>query len=139
MQNKVIKILPLALAGIIVALLLLLLLPVSRDTTTPTVVEDSLRQTFPITIKAGEATYTADVVAGTNMYDAMLAIREKTSFDFTSKEYTGLGYLVESINGVMNAGGTYWTIYINGEYSEVGASQYILQSEDVIEFRYEKF
>lgn len=73
-----------------------------------------------------------------SVYEAMTALASTTDFTFKSKYYPGLGFFIEEINGVKNADGFYWTLYINGRYSTVGASQYILKDKDRYEWKYEK-
>ena len=60
------------------------------------------------------------------------------NFSFKAKNYSGLGYFVEEINGIKNADGFYWTLYINNKYSTVGVSQYKLMSGDSVWWKYEK-
>ena len=49
------------------------------------------------------------------------------------------GDLVQKIDGIEDAkGGFYWIYYINGEAAKVGASEYKLQPNDVIEWRLQK-
>ena len=91
-----------------------------------------------ITLVVGASTYQTGVSAGATLYDAMNAISSSTSLAFKSKYYSGLGYMIETINGTTNAGGAYWTLYVNGTLSEIGASQYALKEGDTVEWRYEK-
>jgi len=67
----------------------------------------------------------------------VLASSSATPFVFKAKEYPGMGYLVEEINGIKGAGGKYWTLYVNGKYATVGVSQYKPNDGDVIDWRYE--
>ncbi len=58
-----------------------------------------------------------------------------------TQDYGGsLGIFVEEINGVKNDPQSkfYWTLYINGKRSSVGASSTIVQAGDKIEWSYEK-
>lgn len=65
----------------------------------------------------------------------LLARTEK----ITVKEFS-FGKLVESINGVKNGtDNKYWILYINGTQSKVGASEYIIQKNDIIEWRFEEY
>ena len=49
------------------------------------------------------------------------------------------GELVESINGTKAENNqTYWAFYVNGKYSNIGASQYQTKTSDVVEWRLEK-
>ncbi len=91
-----------------------------------------------ITFSAGTDSYSADVKDGSTVYDAMLTLASTTNFTFKSQYYSGLGYFVKEINGKPNGNGVYWTLYVNGKYSNVGASQYKLQPGDSVEWKYEK-
>ena len=91
-----------------------------------------------ISLSAGNSSYSIAVPRGATAYDAMTAVAaENSNFTFKSKLYSGLGYFIQEINSVPNAGGKYWTLYINGKYSNVGASQYVLMSGDKVEWRFE--
>ncbi len=89
-----------------------------------------------ITLSAGENAYTFTVPENANVHEAMTILSKTTPFTFTAKEYSGLGYFIEAINGVKNAGGYYWTLYMNGKYSTVGASDLKLSAGDHIEWKY---
>ncbi|GEM_PF-1060772 len=91
-----------------------------------------------ITFSAGENSYFVDVQDGSAVYDVMSALASTTNFTFKSDYYSGLGYFIKEINGQPNGSGTYWTLYVNGKYSTVGASQRKLQAGDGVEWRYEK-
>ena len=57
------------------------------------------------------------------------------------KEYwTGYNsYFISGIHGVVNGHeGRYWQYYVNGQFSMVGCSQYILHDNDMVEWRFEQ-
>jgi hypothetical protein len=68
---------------------------------------------------------------------AMRAHASSTQFIFAGKEYPTLGFFVESIDGRRNADGYYWTLYINGTSSDLGASSAHVKPGDKVEWRYE--
>ena len=68
----------------------------------------------------------------------MISLSAHHPLTFTSTYYSGLGYLIDELNGVKNENGMYWTLYVNGKYSVVGASGYKLSEGDSIEWKYEK-
>jgi hypothetical protein len=111
--------------------------PVNQN---PTELSDSapLLSGVHITFSAGQSSYPADVKDGSTVYDAMLTLASTTNFSFKSQYYSGIGYFIKEINNQPNEGGTYWTLYINGKYSNVGASEYRLKSGDSVEWKYEK-
>jgi hypothetical protein len=62
----------------------------------------------------------------------------KASYQIQSKEYSGLGEFVESINGITPDKDQFWSFYVNGKQAAVGASAYITKNGDVIEWKLEK-
>lgn len=68
----------------------------------------------------------------------MEAYAEKSDFSFSGRDFPGLGFFVEEINGKKNANGSYWFLYVNGTSSETGVSQTRVREGDSIEWRYEK-
>lgn len=68
---------------------------------------------------------------------AMQELSSSGAFTFDGKEFPSLGFFVESINGVRNAGGKYWMLYRNGAQSQVGVSRASISPGDVIEWKYE--
>ena len=69
--------------------------------------------------------------------DAMRDFAKTAQFDFTTKEFPGLGAMIESINGLENGNGYYWILYINGKNSAKGASSAHVHVGDSIEWKYE--
>jgi len=67
-------------------------------------------------------------------------IAEVNNLEFKYKDYGDLGVFVESINGFINNGPAdrYWQYWVNNEYAKVGASQQVLKSGDVVEWKYTK-
>lgn len=55
-----------------------------------------------------------------------------------TQEYGDAGAFVTSINGLAGDNQNYWAFYLNGEYSQTGASQTILEPGDEIKFVYEE-
>ena len=108
----------------------------SVSVSTPTKV--SIPKNLSVNFVVGAKNYSANVPAGSTTYDAMNILASTTDFSFKSDFYSGLGYFIEEINGVKNSGGYYWTLYVDGKYSEVGASSYKLLSGDSVEWKYEK-
>jgi hypothetical protein len=55
------------------------------------------------------------------------------------KYYKGYkSYLIEGINGITNGDDDrYWQYYVNGEFADVGCSNYFLDDHDVVEWRFE--
>lgn len=79
--------------------------------------------------------------ADSTVYDLMVALKNNGQINFSGKNSAGLGFFVEEINGIKNnpSKNTYWFYYINGQKANVGISNYILKSGDVIKWQYENF
>ena len=60
-----------------------------------------------------------------------------SSQQLTTKEFAGLGTLVESMGTYQNGtDGKYWQYFVNGMLAPVGADQYVPASGDNIEWRF---
>jgi len=57
--------------------------------------------------------------------------------DFKDKTYSGMGKLIEEINGISN-GDKYWIYYVNGQKANIGISNYKIKAGDVVSWKYEK-
>jgi hypothetical protein len=91
-----------------------------------------------VAIKVGRDVYEISAPEGSTAYDTMKILASTTpAFSFKDKYYSGLGYFIEEINGVKNSDSVYWTLYVNGKYSTVGASQYKILEGDMIEWKNE--
>jgi len=89
-------------------------------------------------IKIGENTYSVDVTPGETVIETMRALSTAGTLTFAGRDYPGLGFFVDSINGQKNEGGKYWVFYVNGVSATSGVSMYRVTSGDVIEWKYEK-
>lgn len=57
----------------------------------------------------------------------------------TTKEYKGLGTLIDSINGMNNGtDNKYWQYKVNGSAPQIGADQFKLKADDKIEWYFAK-
>lgn len=90
------------------------------------------------TLVVGKKIYPITVSPGETVVGAMHALASTSDFTFTSRDYPGLGEFVDSINGVQNAGGKYWMLYVNGISATSGASLVTLATDDKVEWKYEK-
>lgn len=90
-------------------------------------------------MKIGNGVYAVSVPEGSSVYELMNIIAEEDGFSFYGKDYgAGMGFFVEEINGKRQnpKEKKYWIYYINGEKAKVGISTYIVQLNDVIEWKY---
>lgn len=62
----------------------------------------------------------------------------KAKYQVETQEYSGIGEFVTSINGVKPGSDQFWAFYVNGESSQVGASQYQTKNSDLIEWKLEQ-
>ncbi len=74
------------------------------------------------------------VKRGTSAFEAML--QADPSLDYT--EYSGIGVMVNSINGVSPGEDSFWALYVNGKQSAVGISQIFLEENTLIEWKTEE-
>ncbi len=91
----------------------------------------------PSAIVAETRVYAFLASATSSVETAMQAKRAEASLSYETRDYPTLGSFLESINGVRNANGAYWMLYVNGARSSVGMSQAVVVSGDRIEWRYE--
>ncbi len=84
--------------------------------------------------------YEGGVSEGSTVYELIKFLQDSRDFSFRGKQFPGLGFFVEEINGLAQNSRErmYWIYYINGETASVGVSQYIIQPNDIIEWRYEQ-
>lgn len=93
-------------------------------------------QTASLTV--GERSYSMHVSPNETVLGAMRALEKLGDFVFGGKEYPGMGFFVESINGQKNSNNMYWILYVNGKLSGAGISQATIHPGDTVEWRYER-
>jgi len=80
-----------------------------------------------------------EVKPGSSVYEMMNLLKNENKIDFSGKNYSGLGFFVEEINGLKNNPlGENWVYYVNGQPAPVGVSNYSIKNNDLIEWKYEK-
>jgi len=86
------------------------------------------------------ATYGVSVPEGSSVYDAMRIARDNGRLDFNGREFAGLGFFVEEVNGIAGdvENGMYWVYSVNGIEAQVGVSDYVLHDGDTVTWEYEK-
>jgi len=74
------------------------------------------------------------------VYDMMNLARHEHLLTFKEKEYSGMGFFIQEINGIANdsKAGRYWIYYINGKKASVGVSTYEVKLNDNINWHYEQ-
>ncbi|MDP3953259.1 MAG: DUF4430 domain-containing protein [bacterium] len=73
---------------------------------------------------------------GTDLFEFTEQIARASDLAFDFEDYGDLGILITTIGPKENGqdGGKYWQYLVNGEYAQVGASMYILQEGDEVEW-----
>lgn len=96
-------------------------------------------ETIPVTLTIENATFQIQVAPNATVYEAMLALQQENKISFSVKNFSGLGYFVQEINGIKNnpRTGFYWTYYINNEEAKLGISNYHVKPNDLITWRFE--
>lgn len=83
--------------------------------------------------------YEAAVKPGSSVYEMMDLLKMENKINFSGKNYSGLGFFIEEINGLKNKpAGENWLYYVNGQPAQVGVSYYVIKTGDMIEWKYEK-
>ena len=78
------------------------------------------------------------VPKNSNVFSLLQDLSEKENFKIESKEYKGMGVLVESIDGIKNGtDNKYWQYWVNGELPMVAADQKEVKNGDKIEWRFD--
>lgn len=93
-------------------------------------------QTYSTEQQTAAVTFTAET-EGT-VLNAMNARVTRGQLSFSGRDFPGLGFFVEEINGTRSADGYYWILLINGKKSDRGVSSARVERGDTIEWRYEK-
>ncbi|MBI4088390.1 DUF4430 domain-containing protein [Candidatus Kaiserbacteria bacterium] len=94
-------------------------------------------QTFDTATEREVQTVTFSADAEGSVLDAMNVLSTEGRLSFSGRDFPGLGFFVEEINGRRSADGYYWILRINGALSDKGVSQARVETGDIIEWRYE--
>ena len=131
------KPLPLFLFSALIGLVVLC--AVSGDRTNVDVLPTQDSQRIETTLAVQEKTYLVSLPEGSSAYDLMVRAQETSDFQFKGREFPGLGFFIQAINGLEQSPrlGKYWIYYINGKKAEVGISAYTVNTHDIILWKYE--
>lgn len=93
------------------------------------------------TVHIQDKTYETTYKEETSVYDLMINLESEQGLTFDGQDYGDMGFLIEEINGIENSTDQdkYWIYYVNDQKSTMGISQYILQPNDSITWRYEPY
>ena len=108
----------------------------TTSTTAPTEPET---YAINITIEINGQKYPVGLAEKSTAYDAMSKLVADKKIAATFKEFSGMGYFVDEIDGVKtdNKNGKYWIYYLNNEPAKMGISAYVLKNTDLITWKYE--
>lgn len=108
----------------------------SSNTTTP----PTEKNTLDVTIEINNQKYPLSLAEKSSAYDAMIRLVAEKKITAVFKEFSGLGYFVDEIDGIRTDknDGKYWIYYINGQSAQLGISQYILKNNDLITWQFKK-
>lgn len=81
--------------------------------------------------------YTSNIAQNTSVYDFMNKMRVEKKINFKDKTYTGMGKFIYEINDVKNIGSKNWIYYVNGEKAQVGVSDYKINPNDIVSWKFE--
>jgi len=84
--------------------------------------------------------YESNISQNISVYDFMIQLQEAQDFQFSGKDFFGVGFFVEEINHVVEdtRNRVYWIYYINDQKAKVGVSSYTINPNDIITWKYEK-
>lgn len=110
-----------------------------QETVKPEAVKPPLEEKIKAIMLIDSDKYEVNIKPGSSVYDLMNLLKAENKIDFSGKNYSGLGFFVESINGLKNnPTGENWVYYINGRPAPVGVSNHLIKNNDIIEWTYEK-
>lgn len=94
----------------------------------------------PHILYVGDKRHEISIPEQSTVYNLMISLKQRGDLDFKGKDSSGLGFFVEEINGIKNniKENTFWIYYVNGKTANVGVSYYILKTNDIINWKYEK-
>ncbi|MDP3725526.1 MAG: DUF4430 domain-containing protein, partial [Nanoarchaeota archaeon] len=72
-----------------------------------------------------------------SLLKVMEGLAEEESIEMKTKNFAGLGVMIEELQGRKNGErGNYWQYWINDEYAKVGADAYVPRGGDIIEWKF---
>ncbi len=93
------------------------------------------------TVHIQEETYEYPFEENRSVYNLMIILQSEQNLSFEAKDYGEMGFLIEEINGISNGAeeDSYWIYYVNDKQANVGISQYILEPDDAITWKYKPY
>ena len=108
-----------------------------EKTETQEVVDAPVEKKIKAVMIVSGAEYEVEIADGSSVYDLMDQLKRENKIDFSGRNYAGMGFFVEEINGAKNdAAGKNWIYYVNGRPAPVGISNYLIKANDIIKWKY---
>ena len=73
-----------------------------------------------------------------SVYNFMEQLQKEGKISFKYKTYSGMGKLIEEINGIKSKGNKYWIYYVNGKKANIGVSNYEIKAGDIVSWKYKQ-
>lgn len=96
-------------------------------------------RTIAVTLVVEGASHDLQAPLSSSVYDVMSRAQAAGIMEFSGKEFSGIGYFVEEINGKREdlKGRHFWILYMNGQKAKAGVSSLVVNNQDIIEWKYE--
>ncbi|MDO8655010.1 MAG: DUF4430 domain-containing protein, partial [bacterium] len=96
-------------------------------------------QAIAVTLIVEGVPHDLQVPLSSSVYEVMSQAQAARIMEFSGKEFSGIGYFVEEINGKREdfKGRHFWILYMNGQKAKAGVSSLFVNNQDVIEWKYE--
>lgn len=107
-----------------------------RQAPLPTPLPEANKELTAVEIEPQEQVESVTMVATQSGQSALALLESHATIE--TQDYGAAGVFVTGIGEVVNTNLQYWAFYVNGEYSQTGASQTFLEPGDEIRFVYEK-
>lgn len=84
--------------------------------------------------------YSVVITENVTVADFLIECADHNDFTIQKKYWTGYkSFLIEAINDIENGDDDrYWQYYVNDKFADVGCSNYFLDDNDVVEWRFEQ-
>ena len=70
----------------------------------------------------------------------MKTLAKEKKIEMKTKEFPGLGIMIEELEGKKNGKqGKYWQYWVNETYAKVGAEAYTIRKGDVVEWKFTSY
>lgn len=85
-----------------------------------------------------DTSFAVTLAKDSSAYDVLLQGAQVENIEVTTEDFNGSPF-VSALGGVAGSASSYWAFYVNGESSDVGMGDYVIQEADKIEMRYTTF